>query len=78
MYEENEVTNIVVSSRDPYTITTLAISRRRFFFFFFRVDPYRYTNYTHNHKNAIETIDALHALVSIRAILPLMACANLH
>ena len=50
---------------------------RDFFFFFFPVaDPYRYANYTHNHKNAIDTIDALHAL--IRAILPLMACANLH
>ena len=54
----------------------LAISSVTFFFFFSVADPYRYANYTHNHKNAIDTIDALHAL--IRAILPLMACANLH
>ena len=48
------------------------------FFFFFHSPTYRYRNYTHNHKNAIETFDAWHALVGIRAILPLMACADLH
>ena len=51
------------------------------FFFFFPFThlpvPF-YRNYTHNHKNAIETFDAWHALVGIRAILPLMACADLH
>ena len=54
----------------------LAISFVTFFFLFFFAHPYRYANYTHNHKNAIDTIDALHAL--IREILPPMACANLH